>query len=82
MAKQKKSILEDIIQDIYNATNFEDAKALFITRVDSSKIPVEWKFKMKHNVEEIERKYNSDKSKLQALQIYATNSMFDKKGMK
>ena len=77
----KSSILQKVIQDIYNCTDYESAKKLFLDTVERSRINPNNKIKMIGNVNDIETRFNSDKSRLQALQVYATNSMFDKLGM-
>lgn len=79
--KPKSSILQKIIQDIYNCTDYQSAKDLFLNTVEKSRINPENKLKMRANVNGIEERYSTDKSRLQALQVYATNSMFDKLGM-
>lgn len=79
--KSKTSILQKVIQDIYNCTDFKSAKKLFIDTVESSRINLDNKIRMISNANTIESRYNDDKSRLQALQLYATNSMFDKLGM-
>ena len=79
--RKKTSILQKVIQDIYDCTDFKSAKKIFIDAVESSRINLDNKLKMVGNVNDIEARFNSDKSRLQALQVYATNSMFDKLGM-
>lgn len=79
--KPKSSILQKIIQDIYNCTDYQSAKDLFLNTVERSRINPENKLKMRANVNGIEERYSTDRSRLQALQVYATNSMFDKLGM-
>lgn len=79
--KPKSSILQKIIQDIYNCTDYQSAKDLFLNTVEKSRINPENKLKMRANVNGIEERYSTDRSRLQALQVYATNSMFDKLGM-
>lgn len=79
--RQVKSIISNILQDIYNAKSYEDAKKLLINTIDSSRINPDSKLLMRANVRDIEDKYHTDKSRLQALQVYATNSMFSKLGM-
>ena len=72
--KNKTSILEPIIQQIYNATTFDQAKDIIINTIKS-------KQKILSNIRDIEERYITEKSRLDAIKIYATNSMFDKKGM-
>ena len=79
--KNKTSILQKVIQDIYDCDSYISAKKLFIDTIESSRINPANKLKMIGNVNDIEQRYDSDKSRLQALQVYATNSMFDKLGM-
>ena len=79
--KNKTSIFQKVIQDIYNCNDYVSAKKLFIDTVEGSRINPDNKLKMIGNVNDIEQRYDSDKSRLQALQVYATNSMFDKLGM-
>ena len=79
--KNKSSILQKIIQDLYDCNDYETAKKLFIDTIEKSRINPDNKLMMKANVRDIEERYATDKSRLQALQIYATNSMFDKLGM-
>lgn len=79
--KTKTSILQKVIQDIYNCTDYESAKKIFIDTVDKSRINSDNKIKMKANIRDIESKYSSEKARLDAIKIYATNSMFDKQGM-
>lgn len=79
--RNKTSILQKVIQDIYDCDNYETAKKLFIDTIEKSRINPDNKLKMIGNVNDIEARFESNKSRLQALQIYATNSMFDKLGM-
>ena len=79
--RNKTSILEPIIQQIYNATTFDQAKDIIINTIKRSKISIESKQKMLSNIQDIEERYITEKSRLDAIKIYATNSMFDKKGM-
>lgn len=79
--KTKTSILQKVIQDIYNCTDYESAKKIFIDTIDKSRITPDNKIKMKANIRDIESKYSSEKARLDAIKIYATNSMFDKQGM-
>lgn len=79
--KNKTSILQKVIQDIYDCDDYVSAKKLFIDAVEKSRINLDNKLKMVGNVNDIEQRYFDNKSRLQALQIYATNSMFDKLGM-
>ena len=76
--KNKTSILQKVIQDIYDCDDYVSAKKLFIDTVEKSRINPDNKLKMIGNVYDIEQRYESDKSRLQALQVYATNSMYDK----
>ena len=79
--KNKTSILDKVIQQIYDADTFDKAKSIFINTVNSSKINPDDKYKMLSNIQDIESKYSSEKARLDAIKIYATNSMFEKKGM-
>ena len=79
--KNKTSILDKVIQQIYDADTFDKAKSIFINTVNSSKINPDDKYKMLSNIQDIESKYSSEKARLDAIKIYATNSMFYKKGM-
>ena len=79
--KNKTSILDKVIQQIYDADTFDKAKSIFINTVNSSKINPDDKYKMLSNIQDIESKYSSVKARLDAIKIYATNSMFEKKGM-
>ena len=78
---KSSSVIQKVLQDIYNVTSYEQAKKLFIGAIDSSRINPDSKMLMRSNVRDIEEKYSTDKSRLQALQVYATNSMFLKLGM-
>lgn len=79
--RNKTSILDKVIQQIYDADTFDKAKSIFINTVNSSKINPDDKYKMLSNIQDIESKYSSEKARLDAIKIYATNSMFEKKGM-
>ena len=79
--RNKTSILDKVIQQIYDADTFDKAKSIFINTVNSSKINSDDKVKMLSNIRDIEERYISEKARLDAIKIYATNSMFDKKGM-
>ena len=68
-----KNVFEDVAQmyceyisDVYDS-GMEDA-------------PDELYTKMLSNIQDIESKYSSEKARLDAIKIYATNSMFEKKG--
>lgn len=77
--RNKTSILDKVIQQIYDADTFD--KAIFTNAVNSSRINSDSKRKMLLNIQDIESKYSSEKARLDAIKIYATNSMFEKKGM-
>ena len=79
--RNKTSILDKVIQQIYDADTFDKAKSIFVNTVNNSKINPDDKYKMLSNIQDIESKYSSEKARLDAIKIYATNSMFDKKGM-
>lgn len=79
--KNKTSILDKVLQQIYDADTFDKAKSIFINTVNSSKINSDDKYKMLSNIQDIESKYPSEKARLDAIKIYTTNSMFNKKGM-
>lgn len=79
--RNKTSILDKVIQQIYDADTFDRAKSIFINTVNNSKINSDDKYKMLSNIQNIENKYSSEKARLDAIKIYATNSMFEKKGM-
>lgn len=79
--RNKTSILDKVLQQIYDANTFDKAKSIFINTVNKSKINSDDKYKMLSNIQDIESKYSSEKARLDAIKIYATNSMFDKKGM-
>ena len=79
--KNKTSILDKVIQQIYDADTFDKAKTIFTNAVSNSKINPDSKRKMLSNIQDIESKYSLEKARLDAIKIYATNSMFDKKGM-
>lgn len=79
--RNKTSILDKVLQQIYDADAFDKAKNIFANAVNSSKINPDSKRKMKANIRDIESKYSSEKARLDAIKIYATNSMFDKQGM-
>lgn len=78
--RNKSSILDKVLQQIYDADTFDKAKSIFINTVNNSKINPDDKYKMLSNIQDIESKYSSEKARLDAIKIYATNSMFDKKG--
>ncbi len=79
--RNKTSILDKVLQQIYDANTFDKAKSIFINTVNKSKINQDDKHKMLSNIQDIENKYSSEKARLDAIKIYATNSMFEKKGM-
>lgn len=79
--RNKTSILDKVLQQIYDANTFDKAKSIFINTVNKSKINQDNKHKMLSNIQDIENKYSSEKARLDAIKIYATNSMFEKKGM-
>lgn len=79
--RNKSSILDKVIQQIYDADTFDKAKTIFTNAVNSSRINSDSKRKMLSNIQDIENKYSSEKARLDAIKIYATNSMFEKKGM-
>lgn len=79
--RNKTSILDKVIQQIYDADTFDKAKTIFTNAVNNSKINSDDKYKMLSNIQNIESKYPSEKARLDAIKIYATNSMFEKKGM-
>ena len=79
--RNKTSILDKVIQQIYDADTFDRAKSIFINTVNNSKINSDDKYKMLSNIQNIESKYPSEKARLDAIKIYAINSMFEKKGM-
>lgn len=79
--KNKTSILDKVLQQIYDANTFDKAKSIFANAINSSRINPDSKRKMLSNIQDIENKYSSEKARLDAIKIYATNSMFDKKGM-
>ena len=79
--RNKTSILDKVLQQIYDADTFDKAKNIFANAINSSKINPNSKRKMLSNIQDIESKYSSEKARLDAIKIYATNSMFEKKGM-
>lgn len=79
--RNKTSILDKVIQQIYDADTFDKAKAIFTDAVNNSRINSDSKRKMLLNIQDIESKYSSEKARLDAIKIYVTNSMFEKKGM-
>ena len=79
--RNKTSILDKVLQQIYDANTFDKAKSIFANAVNSSRINPDSKRKILSNIQDIESKYSSEKARLDAIKIYATNSMFDKKGM-
>lgn len=71
---QNKSIIQDIIQSVYDAPDLESAKAIFKDRVEKSRIPIPVKRKMiLVDMPQI--------NELVAFQQYVTNSMMKKLGM-
>ena len=79
--RNKTSILDKVLQQIYDADTFDKAKSIFANAVNSSRINPDSKRKILSNIQDIESKYSSEKARLDAIKIYATNSMFNKKGM-
>lgn len=79
--RNKSSILDKVLQQIYDADTFDKAKSIFINTVNNSKINPDSKRKILSNIQDIESKYSSEKARLDAIKVYATNSMFEKKGM-
>lgn len=79
--RNKTSILDKVLQQIYDADTFDKAKNIFANAINNSKINSDSKRKMLSNIQDIESKYSSEKARLDAIKIYATNSMFEKKGM-
>jgi len=79
--RNKTSILDKVLQQIYDADTFDKAKSIFANVINSSRINPDSKRKILSNIQDIESKYSSEKVRLDAIKIYATNSMFDKKGM-
>lgn len=79
--RNKTSILDKVLQQIYDADTFDKAKNIFTSAINSSKINPDSKRKMLSNIQDIESKYSSEKARLDAIKVYATNSMFEKKGM-
>jgi hypothetical protein len=68
-----RSILDDVIQQVFDAPDVDTGKKIMIDRIDNSKIPPMQKARMKQNLLRI--------NTLEELWRYATNSMFMKKGM-
>lgn len=79
--RNKTSILDKVLQQIYDADTFDKAKNIFANTINNSRINPDSKRKMLSNIQDIESKYSSEKARLDAIKIYATNSMFNKKGM-
>ena len=73
MTVVKKSILTDIINDIYTATDLDLARKLATQCINDSKINKYSKMTILSNLKNIQT--------LEELQIYITNSMFKKLGM-
>jgi len=74
IVEAETSILQDIIQAVYSATDLETAKAIFKDRVEKSRIPEQTKRKMilldMPRINDLAR-----------FQQYVTNSMMKKLGM-
>ena len=68
-----KSVLNQIITEIYSANNVKEAKTLFIKFVDATKIKDTDKKKMLAEVEKM--------TTLRQIQQYTTNAMFKYEGL-
>lgn len=74
MAKREiKSVINNIITDIYSASTLDEAKELFIKFIDATNIKDSDKQKM---LEEA-----SKMTSLRKIQMYATNAMFKFEGL-
>lgn len=71
--KHFKSVLEEIIQDIYKAKNLEEGQLIMKKLIESTKIKDEDKKKMVNEV--------NNQPSLTKLQFYATNCMFKFEGL-
>ena len=70
----KKSILTDVMNDIYIAPDLEAARKIAVDTINASKINDASKRKMLFNIQQ--------ETTMIGLQIYLTNSMFAKLGMR
>lgn len=76
------SIFEKVLQDIYNAKTYIDAKNIIINCLEKSHINKEDDYRIKDTIEHIESQYGTEgKISLHKLQLFMTNLIFKYKGM-